>query len=120
MRLYTVDFETTTDPKDCRVWAWGLCEIAEGYSFTYGNTIEGFFEHVQKMDNCRMYVPNLKFDGEFFFNALFRMGFNHVKDRKDLKNKTFTTLISDMGQFYSCKIVFKKSAKKSKVSKFKK
>lgn len=27
MKRFTADFETTTDPKDCRVWAWGVCEV---------------------------------------------------------------------------------------------
>jgi hypothetical protein len=25
--LYTADFETTTDENDCRVWAYGVCEV---------------------------------------------------------------------------------------------
>ena len=25
MRVYSTDFETTTDPDDCRVWAWASC-----------------------------------------------------------------------------------------------
>ena len=27
MNRYAADFETTTDPDDCRVWAWGLYNI---------------------------------------------------------------------------------------------
>ena len=29
MKIYTADFETTTDVSDCRVWAWCTCDIDE-------------------------------------------------------------------------------------------
>ena len=42
MALYTADFETTTDHLDCRVWAYGICEIGNPDNFIYGNVIGGF------------------------------------------------------------------------------
>lgn len=33
MSRYTADFETTTDPNDCRVWAYGICEIGNTDNF---------------------------------------------------------------------------------------
>lgn len=112
--LYTADFETTTDPEDCRVWAWGVCEIGNPDYFTHGNTIEGFFEYLENSENSTFYFHNLKFDGEFLMVYLFEHGFKHVIDRLDESTKTFTTLISDTGQFYSIKIIFEKKGKRTK------
>ena len=49
--IYTADFETTTDENDCRVWAWGVCEIGKNEEFEYNNSIESFFEHCKKLKN---------------------------------------------------------------------
>lgn len=112
--LYTADFETTTDPDDCRVWAWGVCEIDNPGFFAHGNTIEGFFDYLKESENSTFYFHNLKFDGEFILVYLFEHGFKHVIDRKDEGEKTFSTLISDAGQFYSIKIIFEKKGKRTK------
>ena len=110
---FAADFETTTDELDCRVWAWGICEIGNPNYFKYSNDIDDFFQYCEASENSTLYFHNLKFDGEFILNWLFRNGFVHVKDRKELKSKSFTTLISNKGQFYSMKIVFKKAGKKT-------
>lgn len=112
--LYTADFETTTNEQDCRVWAWGVCEIGNPEYFAHGNTLDGFFDYMEKSDNSTFYFHNLKFDGEFIMVYLFEHGFKHVMDRTDEDTKTFTTLISDAGQFYSIKIIFEKKGKKTK------
>ena len=106
MSLFTADFETTTDPADCRVWAYGICEIGNPDNFIYGNDISGFMEWAKKEKTATVYFHNLKFDGEFILCWLFENGFKHVTDRKDLDSNTFTTLISDKGQFYSMEICF--------------
>ena len=105
------DFETTTNELDCRVWAWAVCEIGNPKYFEYGNTIDSFFEFMEKSKNSTFYFHNLKFDGEFILVYLFEHGFKHVTDKKFAESKTFTTLISDTGQFYSIKIYFKKEGK---------
>lgn len=109
--LYTADFETTTDPADCRVWAYGICEIGNPDNFQYGNSIDGFMEWAKKEKKVTTYFHNLKFDGEFILCWLFEHGFKLVVDRRDLTNNTFTTLISDKGQFYSMEICFKRWGK---------
>lgn len=111
--LYTADFETTTDPLDCRVWACGLCSIDETHSFKYGNSLEWFIEFAMNNIGSTFYFHNLKFDGEFILCYLFEHGYKHVTDRKKLKSKTFTTLISDKGQFYSLEICFNKDDNKT-------
>lgn len=109
--LYTADFETTTDPADCRVWAYGICEIGNPDNFQYGNSIDGFMEWAKKEKKVTTYFHNLKFDGEFILCWLFEHGFKLVVDRRDLTDNTFTTLISDKGQFYSMEICFKRQGK---------
>lgn len=109
--LYTADFETTTDPADCRVWAYGICEIGNPDNFQYGNSIDGFMEWAKKEKKVTTYFHNLKFDGEFILCWLFEHGFKLVVDRRDLTDNTFTTLISDKGQFYSMEICFKRGGK---------
>lgn len=111
MALFTADFETTTDPTDCRVWAYGICEIGKPEKFIYGNDIKGFIDWARKEKTATAYFHNLKFDGEFILCWLFENGFKHVLDRKELEANTFTTLISDKGQFYSMEICFKRSGR---------
>ena len=107
MRKFTADFETTTDENDCRVWAFALCEIGKFDNFIYGNSIEDFIKFCQnKKENYVLYFHNLKFDGEYIFSYLLSNGYTCIKNKKERKDKTFTTLISDTGQFYSIEIYF--------------
>lgn len=112
--LYTADFETTTDPTDCRVWAYGICEIGNPDNFTYGNDINDFMEWANEQGKATVYFHNLKFDGEFILCWLFENGFKYIGDRRDLEKNTFTTLISDKGQFYSMEICFERKGKEKK------
>ena len=112
--LYTADFETTTDPADCRVWAYGICEIGNPNNFTYGNDINGFMKWANEQGKATVYFHNLKFDGEFILCWLFENGFKYVDKRRDLEKNTFTTLISDKGQFYSMEICFERKGKEKK------
>lgn len=111
MALFTADFETTTDPTDCRVWACGICEIGNPDNFIYMNDIDGFIEWARKQRKVTTYFHNLKFDGEFILCWLFENEFKFVADRRDLEKNTFTTLISDKGQFYSMEICFDRKGK---------
>lgn len=111
---FTADFETTTNPKDCRVWATGICSIEnkdgiESYHYNYGNSIEHLFEHFHQFPNSTYYFHNLKFDGSFLLNYLFNNGYKWVSERKLLRTKTFCTLISDKGQWYQIQIQISKS-----------
>lgn len=99
------DFETITDPNDCRIWAWGLVPID---SPDYENVEDGvdmtsFIERIQAQ-NSICYFHNLKFDGRFILDWLLNNGFVHITDRDLYEPKTFKTLISNMGAFYSITI----------------
>ena len=111
MSKFTADFETST-PKwlerdgYSRVWAYAICEIGNPENFIYGNNIEDFFKWCfkDKRKNHTLYFHNLKFDGEYIFYYLLKNGYEVVQTKKDVRDKTFTCLISDTGQFYSIEI----------------
>ena len=107
MHKFTADFETNVSETDCRVWAYALCEIGNTDNFIYGNDIEDFIKFCSnKKENYVLYFHNLKFDGEYIFSYLLENGYTCIKDKKERQDKTFTTLISDTGQFYSIEIFF--------------
>lgn len=107
-RCFTADFETTTEENDCRVWAFALCNIEDFTDFKYGNNIEEFFEFCQNSrSNYKIWFHNLKFDGIFLIYYLLSSGFEWIADKKERADNTFTTLITDMGQFYSITVYFK-------------
>ena len=107
MRRFTADFETNVNEKDCRVWAWAVCEIGNTDHFLYGNSIDSFMEWAaNKKYNFTAYFHNLKFDGEYIFSYLLKNGYTLITDKKQRKDKTFTCLISGMGHFYSIEIYF--------------
>ena len=107
---YCADFETTTETEDCRVWAYSVTEIGNTEFFKYGTTIESFMNLMKNHNDSTFYFHNLKFDGEFIMNYLFRNGFTHTEE-KILKDNQFSTLISDKGQFYSIRIQFDNGSK---------
>ena len=117
MRTFAADFETNVDEKDCRVWAYALCEIGTN-EFIYGNSIDDFIKFcANPRENYKLWFHNLKFDGEYIFSYLLNKGYTCIKDKKERANKTFTTLISDMGQFYSIEIYFEiKGSRVNKVT----
>lgn len=102
------DFETATWKDDeTWVWAWAVCEIGNEDNIEYGNNIDDFMEFCKKNKNNYFYFHNLKFDGSFILWWLLKNGFTHAKTRKEIKNKTFTTIISDMGMFYNIVVYYK-------------
>lgn len=80
----------------------------------HGNTLDSFIDYLAASKNSSFYFHNLKFDGEFLIAWLFNNGFEHVRTKEEERSKTFTTLISDMNQFYTMKIIFEKNGKFSK------
>ena len=115
MSKYTADFETATWLKDeTYVWAWAVSEIGNADNIIIGEDIESFIDWCIKNHNSTLYFHNLKFDGEFIISYLFNNGYEYIKDRKEKKDKSFTTLISDMGLFYSIEIFFNVKGKNTK------
>lgn len=109
---FVADFETTTDPNDCRVWAYGICEIAEPYNFQYGNNIDDFMKWCAGKENYTVAFHNLKFDGAFILGYLNANGFKHITNNEDKADKTYETLISEMGAYYKMVVYFSVNGKK--------
>lgn len=100
--IYVADFETTTDPLDCRVWSWGIVSITTpNYeAVEIGTDIDSYMVYISG-HNSSCYFHNLKFDGHFILDWLLKQGYKHVQTDDIKREGTFKTLISDMGQFYS-------------------
>ena len=115
MKYYVADFETTTREEDCRVWAFAVCEVGNTANITIGKTIDEFIDWCKaQKDNPRVFFHNLKFDCQYIIAWLFKNGFKHVEKAEDKATKTFTTLISDKGMYYSVEIIFHRKGKKVK------
>lgn len=118
MSKYTADFETSTYEwykidKLARVWAFAICEIENPNNVIIGNNIEDFMKFCMKSrENPEIWFHNLKFDGEYIFYYLLSNDYKYIKDKKDRCDKSFTCLISDVGQFYTIEIYFKVNKKK--------
>lgn len=112
MRSYVADFETTTTKKNCFVWAFGVCEVGYPDNILYGTNINDFMRWCENQgENPKIYFHNLKFDGQFILNWLFKNGFIHAPTPRDRATRTFTTLISDKGLYYSIEVIFKLKGK---------
>ena len=119
MKKFTADFETATWLEDeTYVWAWATCEIGNEENIQIGNNIDSFIDYCLEQNNSTFYFHNAKFDCEFIIHWAFKHGFKHVESIKEAKDMTFTTLISDMGQFYTMTLYFKKQGKNVKKIKF--
>ena len=111
MRIYTADFETTTDPNDCRVWAYAICSVDDPDFIVYGNSIEDFMMWCSLAANCHLYFHNLGFDGAFIIDWLEKNNWKWIEDKANAVEKSYTTLISDMNQMYCITLYFSKIAK---------
>lgn len=101
-KKYMADFETTTDPLDCRVWAYGWMEIGNTSNTKIGTSLDEFMGWMEKTKGD-VYFHNLRFDGEFIVNWLLKHGYTYSADGGE---KTFKTTISLMGQWYMIDICY--------------
>lgn len=106
----TADFETNNNNSDCHVWLWATCDIYDIEKTSYGYDIHSFFDFIINLPgkSNTLYFHNLKFDGEFLLIELFKKGYEWSNERK-LYPGQFTTLISDMGVWYSIEIRISKN-----------
>ena len=111
MSKFTADFETCTWLEaETYVWAWAVCDI-ESEKIDLGNSIDSFIEFCKNSKNSTFYFHNLKFDGEFIIYYLLKHKFEWVED-SNKKDNSFSTLISDMGMFYTITVYFEVGNKK--------
>lgn len=111
MRAFVADFETTTNPDDCRVWAWCVCNVDNVDFLVYGNSIESFITWCSCIGNAQMYFHNLGFDGAFIMDYLENNNWKWVDNVVKVESKSYTTLINDMNQIYSLTLYFTKMVK---------
>lgn len=120
MKMYIADFETTVDEKpelqeSTEVWAYGIAEVFDPFDQVHiGNSIDMFFEHLKllKENHMIVYFVNLKFDGTFIVDYLFRHGFTNgydpvkksFKENKELNDREMKYIITDIGVWYSITI----------------
>lgn len=97
------DFETTTDPEDCRVWAWGLADVSDVPWFKHGNSLPSFINMLASFDSY-VYFHNLAFDMYFILNWLLNNGFEHTTGK--VRRNTFSTLIDRMGKAYTIDVMW--------------
>lgn len=102
---WVADFETTPDEKDCRVWLWGAINIDNPEQFVWGKSIESFLQWASEQDHPKVWFHNLKFDIQFCNYHLLKTGYTWTAERST-KAKTFNTLITPTGDYYSARIVF--------------
>lgn len=103
--IYACDFETTTDPNDCRVWAWGASLVSDSNVKHWGNDIQGFISWCQEKSR-KLYFHNLAFDGEFIVSWLLNNDYEY-SDKPKVKH--FKSIISNTGLWYSIEIWWKYS-----------
>ena len=107
MSTFIADFETTTNKEDCRVWAYAVCDIENTEDVIIGTTIEEFITWCKnRKENDKVLFHNLKFDGGFIMDYLFRNGYTHTTKDEDRQSMTFNTLISDKGFYYQIEVIF--------------
>lgn len=114
MKYFVADFETTTREEDCRVWAWAICEVGNVDNVIIGNNIADFMEWCKNQKNVTVLFHNLRFDIQFVFSWLFANGYKHADKPADRDSNTFSTLISDLGLYYSAEVIFYRKGKNIK------
>lgn len=109
--VYIADFETRAGVQAMHdektwVWGWSLTSIDNFETVETGASINTFFGALLTLENSVVYFHNLKFDGKFILDFLFKNGYTWVETRKEFATSkhNFMTLIDDSGVFYSITI----------------
>lgn len=103
-KWFVCDFETTgvefyNKNGFTKVWLYGLCDD-DCNIVSIGDSIDMFMTIAKRLYGKIIYFHNLKFDGSFIIDYLLNAGYKYYEDISD-KDKGFTTLIGEMGEFYS-------------------
>lgn len=115
MKNYSADFETCTWLEDeTYVWAYAICDVDDPLNVIIGNNITDFIEFLKHSHNSTFWFHNEKFDGEFIIYYLLKNGYKHLKEGEKPENRSFQTLITNMGIFYSIEIYFEVGNKQVK------
>lgn len=110
---FVADFETKNEDfynenGFTEVWLYAISN-PQGEIVNYGENIEQFIDYCKKeLSNCIVYFHNLRFDGSFIINYLIRNNYKYLDKIEYNSGKSYNTLISEEGQFYSIKVHFKR------------
>ena len=99
---YVADVETTVDREDCRVWGFGIMNVFNTKSYAIGNDINEMMRMFERV-KADVYFHNLRFDGSFIVNWLYRNGFQYSETPAA---NTFNTTISKFNQWYKIQVVY--------------
>lgn len=105
--LYACDFETTvySGQDHTEVWSSAICKIGTEDEAIVHHSIDETILYWERAGNDVIgYYHNLKFDGTFIVSWLFNHGYSWQKDKNKLLTREFSTLISDMGMWYTINI----------------
>lgn len=102
------DFETTTNPLDCRVWSWGSMAVDDYSDYVIGIGVGSYVAYMLSAPSVT-YFHNLAFDGSFILDYILKDGYTWVA--KNPGKGQFSTVISNMNKFYSITIVSKEGVK---------
>nr|DAO79763.1 MAG TPA: DNA polymerase B [Caudoviricetes sp.] len=102
------DFETTTNPLDCRVWSWGSMAVDDYSDYVIGIGVGSYVAYMLSVPSVT-YFHNLAFDGSFILDYILKDGYTWVA--KNPGKGQFSTVISNMNKFYSITIVSKEGVK---------
>lgn len=109
--IYAADIETTYVECENTSYVWSVRLLCMDGKMERFYDLDSFMERIKKFQTKKkIYIHNLKFDGSYFINWLFRHS-KHLYNEK-LKNfddiryapsNSFSYLISSKGQWYSIK-----------------
>ena len=102
------DFETTTNPLDCRVWSWGSMAVDDYSDYVIGIGVGSYVAYMLSVPSVT-YFHNLAFDGSFILDYILKDGYTWVANNPG--KGQFSTVISNMNKFYSITIVSKEGVK---------
>lgn len=110
---FVADFETKNEDfynehGFTEVWLYAISN-PQGEIVNYGENIEQFLDYCCKeLNNCVVYFHNLRFDGSFILSYIIKKKYRFLEKIDYNSGKSYTTLISEEGQFYSIKVHFKR------------
>ena len=110
---FVADFETKNEDfynehGFTEVWLYAISN-PQGEIVNYGENIEQFLDYCCKeLNNCVVYFHNLRFDGSFILSYIIKKKYKFLEKIDYNSGKSYTTLISEEGQFYSIKVHFKR------------
>lgn len=112
--ILACDFETTVykGQDHTEVWSSAFVEVGnDSDAIVKCSIVETLDEWTKRYQGMKIiaYYHNLKFDGSFWVDWMLRHGYTWTNetDYENMTEQQFTTLISDMGMWYTLKFTYK-------------